>query len=105
MTEKASGFRGGESVAVTGTMIFNAVSQLLWPDKDREEWFSLGENHEKVLGFGLHQLLNRYSLRLNLFHQPCRATAKRQREPRRAGRTPCFSRGSWTSVQRKIVPS
>ena len=28
-----------------------AVSQLRWPDKDREEWFSLGENHEKVLGF------------------------------------------------------
>jgi hypothetical protein len=25
-----------------------AVSQLLWPDKDREVWFSLGENHEKV---------------------------------------------------------
>ena len=35
---------------------FKADSQLLWPDKDREEWFSLGENHEKVLGFGLHQL-------------------------------------------------
>jgi hypothetical protein len=26
-----------------------AVSQLLWPDKDREEWFSLEENHEKGL--------------------------------------------------------
>jgi hypothetical protein len=25
-----------------------AVSQLLWSDKDREEWFSLGENHEKA---------------------------------------------------------
>ena len=36
-----------------------AVSQLLWPHKGREEWFSLGENHEKVLGFGLHQLRNR----------------------------------------------
>ena len=23
-----------------------AVPQLLWPGKDREEWFSLGENHE-----------------------------------------------------------
>jgi hypothetical protein len=32
-------------------MRFKAVSQLLWPDKDCEEWFSLGENHEKVLGF------------------------------------------------------
>ena len=38
-----------------------AVSQLLRPDKDREEWFSLGENHEKVPGFGLHQLRNRFS--------------------------------------------
>src|SRR5271154_7586452 len=64
MTEKASGFRGGESVAVTGTMIFNAVSQLLWPHKDPEEWFSLGENHEKVLGFGLHQLRNRCSFQV-----------------------------------------
>ena len=36
-----------------------AISQLLWPDKGREEWFSLGENHEKVPGFGLHQLRNR----------------------------------------------
>jgi hypothetical protein len=26
---------------------FKAVSQLLWPDKGREVWFSLGENHEK----------------------------------------------------------
>jgi cytochrome c len=42
-------------------MRFKAVSQLLWPDKDREEWFSLGENHEKVLGFGLHRLRNRCS--------------------------------------------
>ena len=30
---------------------FRAVSQLLWPDKDREEWFSLGENHEKAFRF------------------------------------------------------
>ena len=28
-----------------------AVSQLLWSDKDREEWFSLGENHEKASRF------------------------------------------------------
>jgi hypothetical protein len=27
---------------------FKAVSQLLWSDKNREEWFSLGENHEKA---------------------------------------------------------
>jgi hypothetical protein len=38
--------------------ITRAVSQLLWPDKDREVWFSLGENHEKVYPFGLHQLRN-----------------------------------------------
>src|SRR5271155_1201120 len=25
-----------------------AVSQLLWIEKDREVWFSLGENHEKA---------------------------------------------------------
>ncbi len=28
-------------------MDLKAVSQLLWPDKDHEEWFSLGENHGK----------------------------------------------------------
>jgi hypothetical protein len=28
-----------------------AISQLLWPDKDREERFSLGENHEKIFVF------------------------------------------------------
>jgi hypothetical protein len=27
---------------------YKAVSQLLWPDKDREEWFSVRENHEVV---------------------------------------------------------
>src|SRR5271155_5366987 len=25
-----------------------AVSQSLWSEKDREEWFSLGENHDKA---------------------------------------------------------
>jgi hypothetical protein len=30
---------------------FRAVSQLLWPDKDRDVWFSLGENHEKAYRF------------------------------------------------------
>jgi hypothetical protein len=25
-----------------------AVSQLLWTKKDREVWFSLGENHDKA---------------------------------------------------------
>jgi hypothetical protein len=28
-----------------------AVSQLLWSYKGREEWFSLGENHERRRGF------------------------------------------------------
>jgi hypothetical protein len=28
-----------------------AVSQLLWTEKDREVWFSLGENHEKACRF------------------------------------------------------
>jgi hypothetical protein len=28
-----------------------AVSQLLWSDKDREEWFSLAENHENAYRF------------------------------------------------------
>jgi hypothetical protein len=42
-----------------GRMKFvKAVSQLLWPDKDREVWFSLEENHEKAHPFGLHQLRN-----------------------------------------------
>jgi hypothetical protein len=41
-----------------------AVSQLLWPDKDREEWLVLGRNHEEVLGLALHQLRNRSALML-----------------------------------------
>jgi hypothetical protein len=28
-----------------------AVSQLLWPGKDREVWFSWEENHEKAYRF------------------------------------------------------
>ena len=28
-----------------------AVSQLLWPGKDREVWFSLEENHEEAYRF------------------------------------------------------
>ncbi len=37
------------------------VSQLLWFVKVREEWFSWGENHEELFGFGLHPLPNRCS--------------------------------------------
>jgi hypothetical protein len=39
--------------------ILSAVSQLLWSQKGREEWFSLRENHERRRGFGLYQLRNR----------------------------------------------
>jgi hypothetical protein len=35
-----------------------AVSQLLWSDKNRDVWFSLGENHEKAYRFGLRPLRN-----------------------------------------------
>lgn len=33
--------------------------KLLWPDKDREGWFSLGESPERR-GFDLHQLQNHH---------------------------------------------
>jgi hypothetical protein len=42
---------------IEGLKRFNNYSG---PTEGREEWFSLGENHEKVLCFGLHQLLNRF---------------------------------------------
>jgi hypothetical protein len=41
-----------------------AVSQLRRSGKDREEWFSLRENHDKTCRFGLHQLRNSLSLDL-----------------------------------------
>src|ERR1700760_4371231 len=41
------------------TMRFKSVPQLLWSGKDREEWFSLGENHKWRRGSGLHQFRNR----------------------------------------------
>jgi hypothetical protein len=47
--------------AARADYLIKAVSQLLWPDKDREEWFSVGENHAGRRGFGLHQLRNRSS--------------------------------------------
>jgi type IV pilus assembly protein PilA len=43
----------------TGILRTKAFSQLLWPHEGREEWFSLGENHERLVPFGLHQLRNR----------------------------------------------
>jgi hypothetical protein len=33
------------------TIQFKAVSQMLWPLKGGEEWFSLGETHERLFGF------------------------------------------------------
>jgi hypothetical protein len=39
-------------------MVEQAVLQLRWPDKNREVWFSLRENHEKACRFDLHQLRN-----------------------------------------------
>jgi hypothetical protein len=41
-----------------GRTLLTALSQLLWRDKGREVWFSLGENHEKASGFDPHQLRN-----------------------------------------------
>jgi NodT family efflux transporter outer membrane factor (OMF) lipoprotein len=38
-----------------------AVSQLLWSAEDREVWFFLRKNHEKVSRFALHQLRNCFS--------------------------------------------
>src|ERR1700722_16744737 len=43
------------------------VWQLLWPDRDRKERFSLDENQQKLLGFGLHQLRNRCSPKQRTF--------------------------------------
>jgi hypothetical protein len=42
----------------TERTLLTALSQLLWPDRGSEVWFSLGENHEKACRFGLHQLRN-----------------------------------------------
>jgi hypothetical protein len=42
--------------------LIRAVSQLLWSQKVREEWFSLEENHEKAYRSGLHQLRNSSSV-------------------------------------------
>ncbi len=50
--------------------LLKAVLHLLWSDKDREEWFSLGENHVKILGFGLDPLRNRYSGSIPDFYYP-----------------------------------
>jgi hypothetical protein len=42
---------GLKSRAMLRFSLLRAVSQLLWPDKDREEWFFLVENHEKAVRF------------------------------------------------------
>ncbi len=36
-----------DEVATVEDELSRAVSQLLWSHKGREEWFSLGENHER----------------------------------------------------------
>ncbi len=41
--------------------LLKAFSQLLWPDKSSEVWFSLRENHVKACSFGLHQLRKCFS--------------------------------------------
>src|SRR6202034_2662543 len=50
---------GLEGVRAARAITAKAVSQLPWSDKGREEWFSLGENHERRGGSGLPQLRNR----------------------------------------------
>jgi hypothetical protein len=52
---------GDEELLTVLRRLVKAVSQLLWPYKDREVWFSLGENHEKACSFGLYQLRNCHS--------------------------------------------
>jgi hypothetical protein len=39
---------GGVVTAAFSGHLLGQFSQLLWPDKDREVWFSLGENHGKA---------------------------------------------------------
>ncbi len=45
----------------------NCETAVLWPDGDRKEWFSLDENQQKLLDFGLHQLRNRCSPKQRTF--------------------------------------
>ena len=55
-----------------------AVSQLLWPHKGREEWFSLGENHERRRGspdFLRAALNGGNDVRLSLRKAACRSMA------------------------------
>jgi hypothetical protein len=58
--------------------VFKAVSQLLWPDKEREVWLSLRENREKANRFGLHQLRNSqaavFGVGILPFHQAIRCS-------------------------------
>ena len=70
-----------------------AVSQLLWPHKGREEWFSLGENHERRRGSPdfLRAALNggndvRLSLRKGAHAASSNAVRQEIRESQRAFR-------------------
>src|ERR1700722_19720451 len=58
--------------------MLEAVLQLLCFDKNREERFSLGENHEKAYRFGPHQLrncVNRKSILATVLSLPQQFTA------------------------------
>ncbi len=60
--ERAREIRGLRRTRDTNAVVDPDLKRFrkLWPDIDREEWFSLGENHQKVLSSSLHQLRNRY---------------------------------------------
>jgi hypothetical protein len=58
--------------------LFKAVSQFLWPDKDREVWFSLEENHKDPVAFPdfLHVALTEGNdVRLSLRKAACSSMA------------------------------
>jgi hypothetical protein len=74
------------------------VAQLLWPDKDREVWFSLGENHEKACRFGLHQLRNCSTAAvLNFPICSSTSTPKLWTQHRPSGHAGIFGRDFWPS--------
>jgi hypothetical protein len=70
-----------------------AVSQLLWPDKDREVWFSLGENHEKVYRFPdfLHRSTGREQLCATFFAESRMQFGGSTNTYRKSGKRQAFS--------------
>ena len=86
MSLDTHGRHGGQSFSLVrrhARWRLKAVSQLRWPGKAREEWFSLGENHERACRFGLHQLRNRFRwqlfLKFDIFGSFCGFVAQRGR--------------------------